>query len=122
MTFAALLLALIAAAVVTGVVPTRHATYDVAFFGDAGWRALSGQRPHVDFHSPFGAGFYVLIYAGLWLSGGTWDGIGYIGALIGFLVALWGYLLFRRALGPVAVSAAAGATLYCSRSGHAMFL
>jgi hypothetical protein len=104
---ALLLLSIFAATWFVGIVPTRTHPYDSLFFAESGWRTLLGQRPHVDYYSPFGDGAQLLLAAGQWMAGGTLEGIGYLSACFGLLMGVWAYLLlYRRAPVALAVGAA----------------
>ena len=112
--FAAVLLAFCALTVYTGAVQTHTDGHDIFFFLDGGWRALHGQRPHVDFVSPFGPVIFLLEAAGLRLAGLAPDGVGYASALFGFLAGVWAYLVARARLAPVfAWMAGASTALLC---------
>jgi hypothetical protein len=94
--FAVIMLAIFGATLFTGIVPTRSHPYDVVFFADAGWRTLSGLRPHLDYYSPYGDGVQLLLAAGQWLAGGSVEGVGYISGCVGVVVGVWAYLLLLR--------------------------
>lgn len=112
---AAILASIFAATWFTGIVPTRLHPYDVVFFADAGWRTLAGQRPHLDYYSPYGDGVQLLLAAGQWLAGGTIDGVGYISACVSLIVGVWAYLLLLRRAAPLpAVIGASMLALLCA--------
>ena len=67
----------------------------------------------MDFYCPYGAGLFWLLQTGQWLSGGTLDGIGYVHALAGLVVGVWGYVLLRKGPAVLALSAAVLLTLLC---------
>lgn len=112
---AAILASIFAATWFVGIVPTRLHPYDVVFFADAGWRTLAGQRPHLDYFSPYGDGVQLLLAAGQWLAGGTIDGVGYISACVSLIVGVWAYLLLLRRSAPLpAVVGASMLALLCA--------
>jgi len=84
--------------VFVGAVPTRVFGHDIFFLLDNGWRAINGQRPHVDYASPWGPVTFVIVGLGLTLSGYTVDGIGFGNALFGLLIGFWSYRLGRHRL------------------------
>jgi hypothetical protein len=81
-----------------GAVPTRIFGHDIFFLLDNGWRAINGQRPHVDYTSPWGPVTFVIMGLGLTLSRYTVDGIGFGNALFGLLIGFWSYRLGRHRL------------------------
>src|SRR5512143_133891 len=83
-----------------GSVPTRIFGHDNFFLLENGWRVVNGQRPHVDFASPWGPVTVLIAGLGLTLSGFTVDGIGYGNAIFGLLIGLWSYRLVRDRLEP----------------------
>lgn len=87
------------AAIYTGAVPTRIFGHDVFFLLDNGWRVVNGQRPHIDFTSPWGPVSFLVVGTGLLLSQNSVDGIGYGNAIFAFIAALWGYRLTRGSMG-----------------------
>ena len=84
-----------------GAVPTRVFGHDIFFLLENGWRAVNGQRPHIDYASPWGPVTFLIGGLGLTLSGFTVDGIGYGNAIFGLLIGLWSYRLVRDRLEPV---------------------
>ncbi len=64
---------------------------DVFVFLDGGWRALNGQRAHVDFYTAIGPVTYLINAAGLQLAHLDPRGLGIGTGLFGFLVGLAGY-------------------------------
>jgi len=99
--FPACLIAVCGTAVFIGAVPTRVFGHDIFFLLDNGWRAVNGQRPHVDYASPWGPVTFLIAGLGLRMSGYTVDGIGYGNALFGLLVGLWSFRLGRARLEPI---------------------
>ena len=51
-----------------GAVPTRIYGHDDFFLLDNGWRIVCGQRPHLDFYSPWGPVMFLVVGLGLELS------------------------------------------------------
>lgn len=96
--FLACLCAVCAAAAYVGAVPTRKFGHDLFFLLDNGWRVFTGQRPHIDFTSPWGALSFLVVGAGMAVSDGSVHAIGYANALFAFLISLWGYRLSRDAV------------------------
>ena len=95
----------------TGIVPMRSYVEDVIFFADIGWRAIWGQRPHVDYSSCFGPVTFLLSALGIKLAGGNLNGLGYGNVFAGITIGIWAYaLLVRRVSGLLAV---AGAVMLC---------
>ena len=84
-----------------GSVPTRVFGHDIFFLLENGWRAVNGQRPHIDYASPWGPVTFLIAGLGLTLSGFTVDGIGYGNAIFGLLIGLWSYRLVRDRLEPI---------------------
>jgi hypothetical protein len=74
---------------------------DVFVLLDAAWRMKFGQRPHVDFYSPFGVCTFLPTLAGFIFSNGSADAFGYGQALTGLLLAIWAYFLGRNRLSDV---------------------
>lgn len=113
--FAATLLAVCAATTYVGVVPTRAHPYDIVYFADQGWRAMSGLRSHVDYYNPWGPGVPILLALGMRLAAGSIDGVGYTGALVAGIVGIWAYLLLQRRSSPaIAVVVAVWLALLCT--------
>jgi len=90
---------LIATVCYIGVVPVREYAYDLVFFLDNGWRVFNGQRPHVDFSSPWGPVTFLVVASGLKLANGTAQGVAYGTALVGLFIGLWAYRLMLRRMG-----------------------
>ena len=65
--FAGLALICVATAVI-GAVPTRRYGHDIFFFLGNGWRVINGQRPHLDFTSPWGPVSFLVSALGLTIS------------------------------------------------------
>ena len=100
--FPVCLIGICGTAVFMGAVPTRVFGHDTFFLLENGWRALNGQRPHIDYASPWGPVTFLIVGLGLTLSHYTANGIGYGNALFGLLIAstgwsvyfgLWAYLM-----------------------------
>jgi hypothetical protein len=81
------------ATIYIGAVRTHRYGHDIVHLLDGGWRVLNGQRPHVDFVSPAGPVTYLVMAAGLELSGLRVEGVGYGLALFAAVVGLWAYCL-----------------------------
>lgn len=96
--FLACLGAVCAAAAYVGAVPIRKFGHDLFFLLDNGWRVFNGQRPHIDFTSPWGALSFLVVAAGMAVSDGSVNAIGYANALFAFLISVWGYRLSRDAV------------------------
>lgn len=76
-----------------GAVPTRVFGHDIFVPLDGGWRVLNGQRPHLDFMSPWGPVWFLLEALGLTLSRHSVDGIGYANAIAALIVGTWSFFL-----------------------------
>jgi hypothetical protein len=98
--FPVCLIGICGTAVFMGAVPTRVFGHDTFFLLENGWRALNGQRPHIDYASPWGPVTFLIVGLGLTLSHYTANGIGYGNALFGLLIGLWSYRLGRDRLEP----------------------
>jgi hypothetical protein len=83
-----------------GAVPTRLYGHDIFFLLDNGWRVINGQRPHLDYYSPWGPVTFLVTAAGLTISGYSVDGIGYGNALAAFLIGSWTFYVARNRLTP----------------------
>ena len=81
-----------------GAVPTRIYGHDIFVWLAGGWRVINGQRPHIDFASPFGPFMFLISGLGLTISHHTADGIGYGSAIMALLVGTWSYFLGRNRL------------------------
>lgn len=84
------------ATVLTGAVPTRIYGHDIFFLLGNGWRIVSGQRPHLDFYSPWGPVTFLITGLGLKLSHNTVNGVGYGTAVFGLATGLWSYALAKH--------------------------
>lgn len=87
-----------AAAAYIGAVPIRKFGHDIFFLLDNGWRVVNGQRPHLDFTSPWGPLSFLVVAAGMLSSQNSAEAIGYGNAMFAFLAAVWGYCLGRNAM------------------------
>src|SRR5512140_663372 len=94
----AALLALTGAAVFVGAVPTRVFGHDIFLLLGNGWRTICGQRPHVDYSSPWGPLTFLLVAVGMRLSHLSVDGIGCASALLGLFAGASAFHLARRRL------------------------
>lgn len=84
-----------------GAVPTLIFGHDDFLALENGWRILAGQRPQLDFWSPWGPFSFQIMALGLKVSHASPNGIGYGNAIFGFLIGLWAYRLGRNRLVPV---------------------
>jgi hypothetical protein len=96
------LLLICCTAAFVGVVPTRIFGHDNFFLLDNGWRVFCGQRPHVDYYSPWGPVTFLLVALGLAVSKASADAIGYASTSFALLVGLWAYGVGRNRLGSAA--------------------
>jgi hypothetical protein len=83
-----------------GAVPTRLFGHDIFFLLDNGWRVINGQRPHLDYYSPWGPVTFLVTAAGLMISGYSVNGIGYGNALAAFIVGTWTFYIAKNRLTP----------------------
>ena len=74
------------------------APWDVFVLLDSGWRIISGQIPHTDFHNPIGPLTYELIALGMRLAGPSLRSIGYGDVIFLFGATTWAWLIARRRL------------------------
>jgi hypothetical protein len=86
-------------AVFVGAVPTRIFGHDIFFLLDNGWRVVNGQRPHIDFTSPWGPVSFLVVGIGLISSHNSINAVGYGNAIFAFIIALWSYRLSRDRMG-----------------------
>jgi hypothetical protein len=86
-TGAVLLVSALAAA--TGAIHARLYGHDIFFLLDNGWRALHGQRVHVDYSSGWGPVTFLLVAAGLAVSRGSVAAVSYANALTALAIGLW---------------------------------
>jgi hypothetical protein len=84
-----------------GAVPTLIYGHDDFLLLENGWRVLSGQRPQLDFWSPWGPVMFLAVGAGLKLGKASPNGIGYANAIFGLLIGLLAYRLGRNRLAPI---------------------
>jgi hypothetical protein len=124
-TFASLAIAAVAVAgalALIGQMGVSHVArfgHDDAIYLDAGWRVLSGERPHIDFHTPMGLVTPMLMGLAMRASGATAAALGT--AVIAFvaLTSAWAWAVARGRLSPwlgavfVLVVASAGVGQYC---------
>ena len=82
------LLVICGGAAFVGAVPTRLCGHDDFFLLDNGWRIVCGQRPHLDFFSPWGPVMFLVVGMGLGLSNASANGIGYGDAIFGLVIGL----------------------------------
>jgi hypothetical protein len=88
------------ATVLIGAVPTRVFGHDIFFLLDNGWRVINGQRPHLDYYSPWGPVTFLITAAGLTISGNSVNGIGYGNALAAFIMGSWTFYVAKNRLTP----------------------
>jgi hypothetical protein len=81
-----------------GAVPTRIYGHDDFFLLDNGWRIICGQRPHLDFFSPWGPVMFLVVGMGLELANTSVNGIGYGNAIFGLIIGLVAFRLSRGRL------------------------
>lgn len=96
--FVAGLLLICGTAAFVGVAPTVVFGHDNFFLLDNGWRILNGQRPHLDFYSPWGPVTFLIVGLGMALSNSSPNAIGYGSAIVGLLAGLGAYRLGRDRL------------------------
>lgn len=73
----------------TGAIHARLYGHDIFFLLDNGWRALHGQRVHVDYSSGWGPLTFLLVAAGLAVSGGSVAAVSYANAFVALATGLW---------------------------------
>ncbi len=85
-----------------GAVPARIYGHDIFIYLGNGWRIINGQRPHVDFTSPWGPVGFLVSALGLTISRHSADGIGYGSAIVALIVGSWCFSLgkYRLASSP----------------------
>jgi hypothetical protein len=96
--FVACLLLICGTTAFIGIVPTWVFGHDNFFLLDNGWRVFCGQRPHLDFYSPWGPLTFLIVALGLLISNASPNAIGYGSAIVGLLIGLWAYRLGRNRL------------------------
>ena len=96
--FISCLLLICGVAAFTGVVPTIVLGHDNFLWLGNGWRVLCGQRPHVDYYSPWGPVSFLIVGLGLAISNASPNALGYGSAIFGLVMGLWGYGLGRNRL------------------------
>ena len=84
--------------VLIGAVPTRIYGHDIFIYLGNGWRVLNGQRPHVDFTSPWGPVGFLVSALGLRISHYSVVGIGYGSAIFALMVGTWCFFLGKNRL------------------------
>jgi hypothetical protein len=97
--FLSCLIVICGTAIFIGAVPTRIFGHDIFFLLDNGWRVVNGQRPHIDFTSPWGPVSFLIVGIGLISSQNSVNAIGYGNAIFAFIIALWSYRLSRDRMG-----------------------
>jgi hypothetical protein len=81
-----------------GAVPTRIYGHDIFTYLATGWRVISGQRPHVDFASPWGPVGFLASALGLTISHYSANGIGYGSAIVALIVGTWSFFRGKNRL------------------------
>ena len=79
--------------VATGAIHARLYGHDIFFLLDNGWRALHGQRVHVDYASAWGPLTFLLVAAGLAVSRGSVAAVSYANAIAALIAGFWGVWL-----------------------------
>ncbi len=82
----------------TGAVPTKIYGHDIFIPLDMGWRVMNGQRPHLDFMSPWGPVWFLVAALGLTISRHSVDGIGYANAIVALIIGSWSFFLGKSRL------------------------
>ena len=95
------LLLIAGSAAFIGAVHTKIYGHDIFVLLDNGWRVLNGQRPHVDYDSPFGPVSFLIAALGLALTGTSVNGIGIGSALFSLTIGAWCYFAARHRLRPM---------------------
>jgi hypothetical protein len=75
--------------VATAAIHARLYGHDIFFLLDNGWRALHGQRVHVDYSSAWGPLTFLLVAARLAVSGGSVAAVSYASAMAALIVGSW---------------------------------
>jgi hypothetical protein len=96
--FVVCLLLICGTAAFIGIVPTRIFGHDNFLWLGNGWRVYCGQRPHVDFYSPWGPLAFLIVGLGMFVSNASPNALGYGSAMFGLFVGLWAYRLGRNRL------------------------
>ena len=91
----AVMAAICATRALFGGVPVLNHGIDNMVALDAGWRVLSGQRPHIDFYSALGPISSLITAFGLALAHHAAQGVNYASAILGFLIGVWSFLIAR---------------------------
>jgi hypothetical protein len=73
----------------TAPIHARLYGHDIFFLLDNGWRALHGQRVHLDYSSAWGPLTFLLIAGGLAISRASVAAIGYANAFVALAAGLW---------------------------------
>ena len=81
-----------------GAVPTRIYGHDIFIYLGNGWRIISGQRPHVDFTTPWGPIGFLISALGLRICRYSAVGIGFGSAILGAVVGVWSFFLSKNSL------------------------
>ena len=114
--FALLLATLCVAVLLIGAAPTYVYGHDDFFLLENGWRALHGQRPHLDYWSPWGPVISLVMAFGLKLAHESANGIGEANAVVALVIGSWAYWLGWKRLEsrPCVLFALSAALLACS--------
>jgi hypothetical protein len=78
-----------AVTVAIGAIHARLYGHDIFFLLDNGWRTLHGQRVHVDYSSAWGPLTFLLVAAGLAVSGGSVAAVSYASAFVALVAGSW---------------------------------
>lgn len=79
-----------------GAVPTFKFGHDDFFLLENGWRATQGQRPQLDYFSPWGPITFLIAGFGLELANYSPNGIGYANSVVALLTGVWAYWLGKN--------------------------
>jgi len=72
--------------------------WDSSCLLDGGWRVLNGQKPHIDFASPIGIIYHLIIMLGMKIAGPTGKSLT-IGPLIIYpFITMWAWVIAKRRL------------------------
>jgi len=86
--------------------PINSMMWDVSTLLDGGYRVLLGQRPHVDFYSPLGLLFLILVAGGIKIAGLA-SAFAYVHAVLLLLLVPWTWSLLCSRTSALLAGAAA---------------
>ncbi len=90
------------ATVCLGALHTNIFGVDYFIFLDSGWRILTGQRPHTDFHTAQGPILALYSALAMWVGNGNINlGFGIVRGLVAGIFAVWCFALLRGRVAPV---------------------